>query len=171
MNPEKKPCCDRCIPAHGVNNVCLNPSCPCHSPLQEKLERGAKDFADRFEGVMKELAEEESPDIEGTQAEFLKIWGEGFYRDQISAQEVWNIVKKLLHSYGKQEYERGVQDQRFADEEIIKKKYIGIGQHAERNQILKIIENSYPQITNEAGDEYIKKSDLITHLKKEKDGE
>lgn len=39
--------------------VCNNSNCPCHSALpqetRDKLERGAKDFAERFEGVMRDL--------------------------------------------------------------------------------------------------------------------
>lgn len=64
-NKEKSKCCEECINlgSKGEWTGCCDINCPCHTPAEErkqKLERGAKDFANRFEGVMKDLAEENS---------------------------------------------------------------------------------------------------------------
>lgn len=64
--PKEVKCCGACKNDGYVNDekICLD-YCPCHrSPNTEKIKKGAEDFANRFEGVMKELAEEEAPNTE-----------------------------------------------------------------------------------------------------------
>lgn len=58
----KAGCCQSCSPVMANSADCINPSCPdCHAhpkeTRQEKLERGAEDFANRFEGVMRDLSD------------------------------------------------------------------------------------------------------------------
>lgn len=36
--------------------------------------------------------------LEESKKEFLVEWGEGFYKDRISAQQVWDIIEKFLTS-------------------------------------------------------------------------
>ncbi len=56
---ENKPCCNVC--RGKEHDECISCTCVDAAPeRKEKIERGAEDFANRFEGVMKELAEEES---------------------------------------------------------------------------------------------------------------
>ncbi len=99
MNQPEK-CCEKCQCGdyHHSPRHCANTDCPCHTQTapshegaggsitpkevassipekREKIERAAKDFSDRFTGVMKDLAEEEavptqSSGIEEIVAEF-----------------------------------------------------------------------------------------------------
>ncbi len=58
--PSQKSCCNKCNIYDYSTGIlgCAKPQCECHK--EAKIRAGAKDFAERFEGVMKDLAEEEA---------------------------------------------------------------------------------------------------------------
>lgn len=57
IEPQKTPACGQPLEKHTQCCLC---DTPAPKSEEEKIIKGAEDFANRFEGVMKELAEEES---------------------------------------------------------------------------------------------------------------
>lgn len=85
-------CCEKCDAEmwDGPKGRCYSEKCPCHTApahaesREEKIQRGAKDFAERFEGVMKDLAKDDGPaETRGWEEEFDRkfVYYENFLVD------------------------------------------------------------------------------------------
>ena len=68
MNKQTE-CCGECFGWSVITGrLCIDGNCPCHQEeRRSKVEAGAVDFANRFEGVMKELAEEDTTKDKSTE--------------------------------------------------------------------------------------------------------
>ncbi len=92
----KKECCPNGGDHSQRNGICR---CPCHK--KEEIIKGAKDFANRFEGVMKELAEEEVALEDAMPTDYLLPTTPNHIADASKmvapTPSINEIIKEILH--------------------------------------------------------------------------
>lgn len=106
FEPVVENCCEKCHRNQfGGGYSCIDSKCPCHTPKpdnKEKIKKGAIDFANRFTGVMKEMAEEESEEVEvckhgisnckDCSANKERDWGEMFDKEFKLSNGDWHLA-------------------------------------------------------------------------------
>lgn len=138
---DTRPSIDGCCENEGkIGDYCRH---SCHQSLHEKIQRGAKDFAERFLPVMKELAEEETHSEGDSLNDYLMVWHnaeEGINVFSEDYDEFVEGLEKLIASAEAKGREEGYIDGQKHAFGVDRGRVKAEGAAEERERIAKLIE-------------------------------